>query len=141
YGITPDVPKNKGTENLLKERLKVLKAIADAERDYLKNSLTGLDRDIKEIENRYAKLRQEAEKVGLGAETIKQIDLLEANEITAKTFEYNSDELIAQLEKEKELFKLYEEAKTLIGAEAIEQRYADQLKGISSFSELLQNEI
>lgn len=143
YGITPDENNsgNKKANDLLKERLKVLEAIAQAEQDYLKNSLTGLDRDIKEIEQRYAKLREQATEAKLGENAITRINEMEAREITATTFQYNSDELIAQLEKEKELFKLFEEAKTLIGAEAIEQRYAEQLKGVSSYAERLQQEI
>lgn len=143
YGITPDENNsgNKKANDLLKERLKVLEAIAQAEQDYLKNSLTGLDRDIKEIEQRYAKLREQATEAKLGENAITRINEMEAREITATTFQYNSDELIAQLEKEKELFKLFEKAKTLIGAEAIEQRYAEQLKGVSSYAERLQQEI
>lgn len=124
-----------------KDTKTALEEIAKAERDLAKMRMDDNTKEIADINDKYDKLRKQATKEKLPQNAFDRINKAEKTEIGLVTYSQDTDKLIKQLEKEKELFKLYEEAKTLIGAEEITKRYGDQLKDAKTFSERLQTEI
>lgn len=131
----------KTSKSRAKDTKTALEEIAKAERELAKMRMTDNAKEIADINDKYDKLRKQAKIEKLSQPAFDRIDKAETTEIGLVTYSQNTDALIKQLEKEKELYKLYEEAKTVIGAEEITKRYGDQLKDAKTFGDRLQQEI
>lgn len=138
---TEDKEADKAAKKAFKERIKALDEIAKAENAYQRQRLTGVEKELLAVEQRYKDLREQAIKAKLEAKDIARIDKLEVEEKAHITYVDNTDKLIKQLEREKELFILYEEAKTIVGASEIVKRQEAELKDVKTFKERLANEI
>lgn len=136
-----DYSQKSSTKTRAKDTKTALEEIAKAERELTKMRMIDNAKEIADINDKYDKLRKQATKEKLPKTAFDRIDKAEKTEIGLITYSQDTTKLIKQLEKEKELFKLYEEAKTLIGADEITKRYEDQLKDAQTFGERLQQEI
>lgn len=136
-----DKEEDKAAKKAFQERIKALQEIAKAEDAYQRQRLTGVEKELLAVEQRYKALKEQSIKAKLDAKDIARIDKLEVEEKAHVTYADNTEKLIKQLDREKELYKLYEEAKTIVGASEIAKRQATELKGAKSFQERLASEI
>ncbi|MGV0980419.1 hypothetical protein [Empedobacter falsenii] len=128
-------------KRLKDEQLSVLQDISDTERDIHKQTLDQNAREIEDIKDKYTKLREEARKAKLGSQVLIKIDTLEKTETSNVTYTQGTEELLKQLEKEKEIYIAFEQLKTKVGAEEITKQYKNQMLGFETFSERIQSEI
>lgn len=140
--------KKKSNESELKklaeERNKLIKDISEAERNIMLQTLSDYDRQIEEIKKKYSDFRKEAKKLELDKidnKIVLQIDSLEKTELENLKYKQSTDDLITQLEKEKELFKAYEELKTSIAFDELSKQSENSILGFENFSERIQQEM
>ncbi|MFX1715336.1 hypothetical protein JZ949_09745 [Riemerella anatipestifer] len=122
-------------------RKSALNSIAQAEREYQKSRMIATDKEIADIQDKYAKLRAEAQKAKLGAMDIMRIDNLEKAETKSVTEKHANEQFFKELEEQKELFAAYEVFKTKVGKEEADKRYQNELFAFENYGALLDAEI
>ncbi|MDM1074198.1 hypothetical protein HX001_17065 [Empedobacter brevis] len=128
-------------KRLKDQQLGVLQDISDTERDIHKQTLDQNAREIEDIKDKYNKLREEVKKAQLGSQVLLRIDTIEKTETSNVTYMQGTDELLKQLEKEKEIYTAFEQLKTKIGAEEITKQYKNQMMGFLDFASRIQDEM
>ncbi|MCW0497793.1 hypothetical protein OKE63_01250 [Riemerella anatipestifer] len=116
-------------------------SIAQAEREYQKSRMIATDKEIADIQDKYAKLRAEAQKAKLGAMDMMRIDNLEKAETKSVTEKHANEQFFKELEEQKELFAAYEVFKTKVGKEEADKRYQNELLAFENYGALLDAEI
>ncbi|MDY3429599.1 hypothetical protein PG662_08830 [Riemerella anatipestifer] len=122
-------------------RLSALNSISQAERGYQKSRMTAIDKDLADIQDKYAKLRAEAQKAKLGAMDMMRIDNLEKAETKSVTEKHANEQFFKELEEQKELFAAYEVFKTKVGKEEADKRYQNELLAFENYGALLDAEM
>lgn len=112
----------------------------DAAESNLSNKETEGD-EIAAIKKRYATLRAEAQKVGLGKSDIMRIDIAEGKETSTKKYELETKEKMAQLQQQKDLYAAYESFKTNIAKTEFAKRNNIQIEEFGTFSQYIDAEI
>ena len=126
-------------EQAAEARKKVQEKITAAE-DNLNTKETEGD-EIAAIKKKYATLRAEAQKVGLGKSDIMRIDIAENKETGIKQYELETKEKMAQLQQQKDLYAAYESFKTKIAQTEFAKRNNIQIQEFGTFSQYLDAEI
>lgn len=126
-------------EKAAEERKRVQEKIAAAE-DNLSTKETEGD-EIAAIKKRYATLRAEAQKVGLGKSDIMRIDIAEDKETSIKQYELETKDKMELLNQQKDLYAAYESFKTNIAQTEFAKRNNINLKEFGTFDDLLDSEI
>ncbi|MCU7571538.1 hypothetical protein N4241_10520, partial [Riemerella anatipestifer] len=122
-------------------RKSALNSIAQAEREYQKYRMIATDKEIADIQDKYAKLRAEAKKAKLGAMDIMRIDNLEKSETQSVIDKQANERFFKELEEQKEMYAAYEVFKTKVGKEEADKRYQTELKTFENYGALLDAEI
>lgn len=122
-------------------RKSALNSIAQAEREYQKSRMTATDKELADIQDKYAKLRAEAQKAKLGAFYLMRIDKLEKAETKSVTEKQANERFFKELEEQKEMYATYEAFKTKVGKEEADKRYQTELKTFENYGTLLDAEI
>jgi hypothetical protein len=124
----------------ISDRQKFLNELNDIEQEALRKGLTRDEEEIKAAQDKAEKLRKEARKNGLGAGVITRIDNVEKRETGDIKYRSDTEKLSATLDKQKQLYADFEQAKNDIGETAAKARYAGQLNTERSLLEELEAE-
>lgn len=126
-------------EQAAEARKRVQEKISAAESN-LSNKETEGD-EMAAIKKRYATLRAEAQKVGLGKSDIMRIDIAEGKETSTKKYELETKDLMKNLQDQKDLYAAYESFKTNIAKTEFAKRNNIQIEEFGTFSQYIDAEI
>ncbi|MGG5507901.1 MULTISPECIES: hypothetical protein [unclassified Myroides] len=129
------------TKKALADKIKVLADIKKAEGDLDKSRLTGLAKDLKDIELRYTKLRDEAKKAKLELKDIERIDKLETQEINSVQYNNDTDKLQKQLEESKRIYEEYEEFKKNSSISFANETFGNLINVTKTYYDLVSDEL
>ncbi|MDM1093424.1 hypothetical protein [Myroides odoratimimus] len=129
------------TKKAFEERIKALAAISKAEDDLAKKRLTGLQKDLLEIEQRYAKLREDAKKAKLDTRDLDRIDKLEKEEVISVKYTSDTDKLKKQLEESKRIYEEYEEFKKSTSEQKANETFKELINTQKGYYDLLSDEL
>lgn len=121
----------------ISERLMALNAIDKAERESKQKSLTDSEEKIQKAKDAAEELRKLARKAGLGSGVMKRIDVVEQTNTGNIEYETNTADLIKEVNRQKEIYKQYEQYKTTVSEDEANQRYKNEITRFSSFSDYL----
>lgn len=142
YKIKPDDKEGeKATNKAFEEKIKALASISKAEDDLAKKRLTGLQKDLLDIEQRYAKLREEAKKAKLDAKDLDRIDKLEKEEVVSVKYTSDTEKLKKQLDESKKIYEEYEEFKKATSEEKAKEAFKNIINTEKSYYEQLNEEL
>ncbi|WP_018675544.1 hypothetical protein [Riemerella columbina] len=116
-------------------------SIAQAEREYQKSRMSATDKELADIQDKYAKLRVEAQKAKLGAFDLMRIDKLEKAETKSVTDKQANEQFFKELEEQKEMYAAYEVFKSKVGKEEADRRYQNELSVFENYGALINAEI
>lgn len=131
----------KSAESLAKKQKDFIKEIEEAERDLSMSRMKNNDREIANVEEKYRKLREKAKELKLSEGQISRINQLEQKEKGAVKYNQETDQLLKDLDKEKELFAAYEAFKTQVSKEEADKRFDTAKWEFQNFGERLQAEL
>ena len=111
----------------ISERQKFLDKLLEIEAEASRKGLTKNEEDIKAAQDKSAQLRKDARKNGLGDGVITRIDNIETKETGDIKYRQETEALGVELNKQKELYQAYEQAKTTIGETAAKVRFGNEI--------------
>lgn len=131
----------RAAESLAKKQKDFIKEIEEAERDLAMSRMKNNDREIANVSEKYRKLREKAKELKLSEGQISRINQLEQKEKGAVKYNQETDQLLKDLDKEKELFAAYEAFKTQVSKEEADKRFDTAKWEFQNFGERLQAEL
>lgn len=95
------------------------------------------------IKSKYNALRNDAKglKFGNNVEPFKKIDALEKKELETNTYKIATEELIKNINEQKDIYAAYEAFKSKVGIEEAKKRYGVELQEFESFIQRMDEEI
>ncbi|WP_262246954.1 tape measure protein [Parapedobacter soli] len=139
---------NKDLERWGDKRLDILQRIAEKEADIQAKGMTANERELQETRNHYDKLRQVIEEHNrkapasqrIGPGVLSVIDGMEARETGDIKYRQDTQLLITQLDRQRELWRDFESWKNELGETSARQRYAKELDIIDSFRQRVEEQ-
>lgn len=123
------------------ERKRFLDNLAEQEQKSIAKTLSDNEEAIQNIVNKYDEQRKRAKELGLGAGVVARIDRMEKRETGALRYEQDTDALLKEINRQKDIYKDYEQYKTEVSADAARTRYGKELKSFGDFGSYLRSEI
>lgn len=133
------VSKEQRTEE--NKRLTALKAIENAEVRSKQRSLTDSEEKIQKARDEATKLRSIASAAGLGPGVFARIDKVEETNTGNVKYENETDLLLKEVNRQKEIYDQFEDYKTSTSDKAAKQRFSQELSEYESFTDYLTNQI
>jgi hypothetical protein len=139
------------TNKLLEKRKDLLQAISDVQRDASQSGLVKEQSEVDKVNEKYDTLlrkivefNQEVDKTGIGQKIgltdINALAAARAQELQNVNLKQDAERFKQNLEQQKQLFEQYEEAKKQIGVEKASEMFSEQLKGFTSYADVLRAE-
>nr|GEZ91839.1 hypothetical protein [Tanacetum cinerariifolium] len=119
------------------ERLTALKEIEKAEIKAKQRSLTDTGEKLQRAKDDADRLRTLAKKGGLGAGAFTRITEIERVTTGTVNYEADTEKLLKELNKQKELYQNYEDYKTTVSKSAADTRYKQQLAEFENYGDYL----
>lgn len=123
------------------DRLKALEAIRKAEESSLQKGLSDSDEKIQKAKDEAEQLRVLARKGKLGQGAFTQIDRIEQTTTGNIRYDLDTQNLLSEVNKQKEVYAKYEEFRTNTSEKAAKDRYQNEVFLFKNFNDYLNNEI
>lgn len=131
----------KRAEDTHKRRLDMIKEIDEAERAFALSRMQSHDREIASLEDKYKKMRDKAKELRLPEKELARINNLEKAEKASATYKHGTEDLMKELDLQKEVFANYEAFKTKVGKDEADKRFDTAKWEFQNFGEVLQAEL
>lgn len=131
----------KKAQDAHKHRLEMIQEIDDAESAFARSRMQNHDKEIANVEEKYKKLRAKAKKINLSENEISRIDKLEKAEKASTAYNHGTEDLMKELDLQKEVFANYEAFKTKVGKDEADKRFDTAKWEFQNFGEVLQAEL
>lgn len=131
----------KRAEDAHKRRLDMIKEIDEAERAFALSRMQSHDREIASLEDKYKKMRDKAKELKLPEKELARINNLEKAEKASATYKHGTEDLMKELDLQKEVFANYEAFKTKVGKDEADKRFDTAKWEFQNFGEVLQAEL
>lgn len=128
-------------EQFAKRQKELIQEISEAERAFAVSRMQQQDREIANVEDKYKKLKDKAKELKLPTSQLGKIENLEQAEKASVTYKQGTDNLLKDLELQREVYASYEAFKTKVGKEEADKRFEVAKWEFQSFGELIQAEI
>lgn len=123
-----------------RDREKLFKDLEKAEASANARSQAPNEKEKQEARNRYAQLRKEAERLKLGSGVTTRIDNVEQTVVGNIQYRYETDELVKNIDRQKDIYQDFEAFKSDLGEEEARKRFANEIKEFDSYAKYLKAE-
>lgn len=133
--------RSKQTEN---EYQKLLEKIAELDKEYNVKSFDKHNAEIQALKDKFEKVRKLVEEFNKNPNNKVKIGLSDLNSLeekALKTLQYRqeTETLKKEISQQKEIFSEYEKYKTKVGEKEAQARFKNDLKGVSTYLQYLEN--